>query len=37
MLNRFLGMQAEVVDLFEGSVDKFVGDEMVALFTAKMA
>jgi class 3 adenylate cyclase len=35
MLNRFLGMQAEVVDLFEGSVDKFVGDEMVALFTGK--
>jgi len=32
MLNRYLGMQAETVTRFGGSVDKFVGDEMVALF-----
>ncbi len=32
MLNRFLGFQAEIVTSFGGSVDKFVGDEMVALF-----
>ena len=32
MLNRFLGIQAELVTLYGGSVDKFVGDEMVALF-----
>jgi class 3 adenylate cyclase len=32
MLNRFLGFQAEIVTKYGGSVDKFVGDEMVALF-----
>ncbi len=32
MLNRYLGYQAEVVTKYDGSVDKFVGDEMVALF-----
>jgi class 3 adenylate cyclase len=32
MLNTFLGLQAETVALYGGSVDKFVGDEMVALF-----
>jgi class 3 adenylate cyclase len=32
MLNRFLGYQAELVTKHYGSVDKFVGDEMVALF-----
>jgi class 3 adenylate cyclase len=32
MLNRYLGYQAELVTKFGGSVDKFVGDEMVALF-----
>ena len=32
MLNRYLGLQAEVVPEYEGSIDKFVGDEMVALF-----
>jgi class 3 adenylate cyclase len=32
MLNRFLGFQAEIVTSYGGSVDKFVGDEMVALF-----
>ena len=31
-VNRYLGFQAEIVPDFEGSVDKFVGDEMVALF-----
>lgn len=33
MLNRYLGFQAELVDAHNGSVDKFVGDEMFALFT----
>ena len=33
MLNKYLGYQAELVDAYKGSVDKFVGDEMVALFT----
>ena len=33
MLNRYLGFQAEIVPQFDGSIDKFVGDEMVALFT----
>jgi len=32
MLNRYLGYQAELVTKHYGSVDKFVGDEMVALF-----
>jgi class 3 adenylate cyclase len=32
MLNRYLGFQAELVTQHYGSVDKFVGDEMVALF-----
>ncbi len=32
MLNRYLGFQAELVEKYQGSVDKFVGDEMVALF-----
>ncbi len=32
MLNRYLGYQADLVSLYNGSVDKFVGDEMVALF-----
>jgi adenylate cyclase len=37
MLNRYLGYQAELVTLFNGSIDKFVGDEMVALFGGKDA
>jgi adenylate cyclase len=32
MLNHYLGYQAELVTKHYGSVDKFVGDEMVALF-----
>ena len=32
MLNRYLGFQAEIVPTFGGSIDKFVGDEMMALF-----
>ena len=32
MLNRYLGFQAEIVPDFGGSIDKFVGDEMMALF-----
>jgi len=37
MVNRYLGFQAETVDLYGGSVDKFVGDEMVALFSGEDA
>ena len=37
MLNRYLGFQAEIVPHHEGSVDKFVGDEMMALFTGPAA
>jgi len=33
MLNRYLGFQAEIVAKYDGSVDKYVGDEMFALFT----
>lgn len=32
MLNQYLGHQASIVDQYKGSIDKFVGDEMVALF-----
>ncbi len=37
MLNRYLGFQAKLVSEYGGSVDKFVGDEMVALFAGKDA
>ena len=37
MLNRYLGFQAEIVPEYEGSIDKFVGDEMVALFIGERA
>lgn len=37
MLNRYLGFQAEIVAKYGGSVDKFVGDEMFALFTGEDA
>lgn len=37
MLNCYLGFQAEIVQECEGSVDKFVGDEMMALFTGSLA
>ena len=37
MLNRYLGFQAEIVPDYQGSIDKFVGDEMVALFTGDEA
>ena len=37
MLNHYLGFQAEIVPVFDGSIDKFVGDEMVALFTGEDA
>lgn len=37
MLNRYLGFQAEIVPRFGGSIDKFVGDEMVALFIGERA
>jgi adenylate cyclase len=32
MLNRFLRAQADVVDKWQGDVDKFVGDEVMAVF-----
>lgn len=31
-LNRYLGMQAEIIESRDGYVDKFVGDEVVAVF-----
>jgi hypothetical protein len=37
MLNRYLGFQAQIVPRYEGSIDKFVGDEMVALFIGARA
>ena len=37
MLNRYLGFQAEIVPQYQGSIDKFVGDEMVALFIGEQA
>jgi class 3 adenylate cyclase len=37
MLNRYLGFQAQIVERWQGSVDKFVGDEMMALFTGDNA
>jgi class 3 adenylate cyclase len=37
MLNHYLGFQAELVTQHDGSIDKFVGDEMVALFTGSDA
>ncbi|MBC8045154.1 MAG: HAMP domain-containing protein [Rhizobacter sp.] len=37
MLNRYLGFQSDLVTKHGGSVDKFVGDEMVALFTGERA
>lgn len=32
MLNQYLSVQADLVTKFSGSIDKFVGDEMVAIF-----
>ncbi|MEI6386334.1 MAG: adenylate/guanylate cyclase domain-containing protein [Spirochaetota bacterium] len=32
VINRLLGMQEEIVDACSGYVDKFVGDEMMAIF-----
>ena len=37
MLNRYLGYQANIVKKYKGSIDKFVGDEMVALFIGEDA
>jgi len=37
MLNRYLGFQAEIVPTYGGSIDKFVGDEMMALFIGEDA
>lgn len=37
MLNRYLGFQADIVPRHEGSVDKFVGDEMMAIFIGPAA
>ena len=35
MLNDYLGFQADLVEAFGGDVDKFVGDEMVAVFSGE--
>ncbi len=32
MLNKYLSIQAEIISSNQGSIDKFVGDEVVALF-----
>jgi adenylate cyclase len=32
MLNRVLGLQAETIKRFQGDIDKYVGDSVVALF-----
>lgn len=32
MLNRFLQVQADIVDQFGGDIDKYVGDELMAVF-----
>ena len=37
LLNTFLGFQAELVEEHGGDVDKYVGDEMFALFTGARA
>lgn len=37
MLNRYLGFQAQIVPEHGGSIDKFVGDEMMALFIGEDA
>lgn len=37
MLNRSLGFQMEIVPNYGGSIDKFVGDEMMALFIGEDA
>ena len=37
MLNRYLGFQAEIVPNYGGSIDKFVGDEMMAWFIGEDA
>lgn len=37
MLNRLLQAQAEIVDAFEGDIDKYVGDELMAVFDGEDA
>jgi adenylate cyclase len=32
MLNRFLQVQADIVERFQGDIDKYVGDELMAVF-----
>lgn len=35
MLNQYLSIQADIIDKYKGFVDKFVGDEVVAVFEGK--
>ena len=35
MLNKYLSFQTEIIDAHKGSVDKFMGDEVVAVFEGK--
>ncbi|GEM_PF-2595735 len=35
MLNKYLSIQAEIIDANHGSVDKFVGDEVMAIFDGR--
>ena len=37
MLNNILGIQADLISKHGGSVDKFIGDEVMALFTGERA
>jgi class 3 adenylate cyclase len=37
LLNRFLQAQADVVEKYRGDIDKFVGDELMAVFVAERA
>jgi HAMP domain-containing protein len=37
LLNRFLQAQSDVVEKYRGDIDKFVGDELMAVFVAERA
>src|SRR5204862_3415814 len=37
LLNRFLQAQSDVVEKYGGDIDKFVGDELMAVFVAERA
>ena len=37
LLNRFLQAQSDVVEKYGGDIDKFVGDQLMAVFVAEQA